>query len=495
MFKLITLALMFLMSYGLMAQNQKQFRISINPISQYTNDTLITLKDFQMYKTRIEESKSKRISLDSISNNDSTALWGPMRFFYDNLGRDTCEIFYQKDKAWRPWHLSTKNTLEYDKKNRITCYSSYNYHRGAFKWQLSEKISVEYATDDLSIKEYHIWNNTYNNTLDTLFLTYYQLDSNHNLILEIDTSFFNNTREPLNKTVYHYDSLGRFTSTVISYWNSDSSQWKFNFKISVSYYKANLLDESHFYFWNDSLAYWVPLNKSKGFYNSQDKIIKVNTYYMDTTLIVQDSFTYDANGFPYEMIVKRIDTTHQLNLKEYHKRINNQYGDPDYYYMYWWDSKLNNWLPAVKIHSVFDANYDREYALLPFHPIYNIDYNKIILSENFYGYDTTLNQWDNNAYTNTYYYSLREVLHISKSAWNKGIKVYPNPSTSEVNIALPDDVRQAEIEIFNTDGMLVKKQRLESNRRLSVEDLDAGIYLLRIISGNRIFSAKVIINP
>jgi hypothetical protein len=76
------------------------------------------------------------------------------------------------------------------------------------------------------------------------------------------------------------------------------------------------------------------------------------------------------------------------------------------------------------------------------------------------------------------------------------VTIYPNPSSDMINIQFVKPV-DGEIRIFLLDsqGRLVKTDRIEeteTNKKIDMQDLAAGIYYLRMTKGNRVNVYKVV---
>jgi hypothetical protein len=84
---------------------------------------------------------------------------------------------------------------------------------------------------------------------------------------------------------------------------------------------------------------------------------------------------------------------------------------------------------------------------------------------------------------------------------NSPIRCYPNPVTDQINLEI-DPAWQAknyQLELFSQTGQKVKSFKISSNIGSSiipikVDDVPAGLYLLRIEAGKQIFSQKIIIS-
>lgn len=72
-------------------------------------------------------------------------------------------------------------------------------------------------------------------------------------------------------------------------------------------------------------------------------------------------------------------------------------------------------------------------------------------------------------------------------------EMYPNPATSELNIQFPSDANEAIVEFYDTMGRLsLSKKITKSNLNINVSSLSSGIYLLKVLSEDKIGAQKFI---
>ncbi len=75
---------------------------------------------------------------------------------------------------------------------------------------------------------------------------------------------------------------------------------------------------------------------------------------------------------------------------------------------------------------------------------------------------------------------LSGVVGINDRLYNKDLKIYPNPSSSMVNIEYPT-INNQSLELYNGNFQLIKKQLINNNRTtISVDEFENGIYFLKI---------------
>jgi len=72
--------------------------------------------------------------------------------------------------------------------------------------------------------------------------------------------------------------------------------------------------------------------------------------------------------------------------------------------------------------------------------------------------------------------------------------VYPNPATEHVTIQLPMASGKARVELLGADGRLVMGHLVsEGSIKLNVAQLPQGQYILRVLTGDRVFVDKIVI--
>jgi hypothetical protein len=74
------------------------------------------------------------------------------------------------------------------------------------------------------------------------------------------------------------------------------------------------------------------------------------------------------------------------------------------------------------------------------------------------------------------------------------IKVYPNPSTGELQINFADNTIKSQVEVYNSMGMkLLSFNNVNNKTTLNLEHLVSGNYILKIITKNSICFKKIVI--
>ena len=82
---------------------------------------------------------------------------------------------------------------------------------------------------------------------------------------------------------------------------------------------------------------------------------------------------------------------------------------------------------------------------------------------------------------------------ISEEIISEGLFVYPNPSDGVFVVNIKnDDYGSAVYQVFNAKGILVQNGMCAINREIDMSNNPAGVYLLRIIKGDSMWSCVVV---
>lgn len=88
-----------------------------------------------------------------------------------------------------------------------------------------------------------------------------------------------------------------------------------------------------------------------------------------------------------------------------------------------------------------------------------------------------------------------DILNLDENSFSSEVKVYPNPATEMVTISLKNTSERASLIVYDVMGRLVKQQAFkgEKDLRLSVVNLQPGIYYLKISEGKKQTTKKLIV--
>jgi hypothetical protein len=81
---------------------------------------------------------------------------------------------------------------------------------------------------------------------------------------------------------------------------------------------------------------------------------------------------------------------------------------------------------------------------------------------------------------------------ISKNENQNALTLFPNPVTDLIQLKVGTGYPSAEVEVFNPLGVLVRRKFFSGGEQLKLDasGLAPGVYMLRLNSGSRIFSAR-----
>ena len=69
--------------------------------------------------------------------------------------------------------------------------------------------------------------------------------------------------------------------------------------------------------------------------------------------------------------------------------------------------------------------------------------------------------------------------------------MYPNPVETELNIVVPSNIKTAQVEVYNILGKMVLSRKIDAAyNTLNVSNLNAGLYLVKIVADNNTFGVK-----
>ncbi len=74
------------------------------------------------------------------------------------------------------------------------------------------------------------------------------------------------------------------------------------------------------------------------------------------------------------------------------------------------------------------------------------------------------------------------------------VNVYPNPVVNNLNIRLPKEVENANVYIYNTAGIELRRVEATNVQNIDVnfKEMQHGLYFIKIITGDEVFTSKVI---
>ena len=73
------------------------------------------------------------------------------------------------------------------------------------------------------------------------------------------------------------------------------------------------------------------------------------------------------------------------------------------------------------------------------------------------------------------------------------LKVYPNPSKSILNIALPADLGEGVLEVHDYSGRKIAEYLVKHTSKIAIGDYDSGIYFVSLKSDKYVLQSRFMI--
>ena len=71
------------------------------------------------------------------------------------------------------------------------------------------------------------------------------------------------------------------------------------------------------------------------------------------------------------------------------------------------------------------------------------------------------------------------------------VRIYPNPTSGELHILVPEEITAGKIRIYDSTGRLIRSQRIRNNAlQIDVKGYSAGLYFIDIVDNKGTFSKK-----
>ena len=75
---------------------------------------------------------------------------------------------------------------------------------------------------------------------------------------------------------------------------------------------------------------------------------------------------------------------------------------------------------------------------------------------------------------------------------NVNLQIYPNPATSEISLAIPNNESIVSIKIYNQNGQLIRIIRNKPSNAIQINDLNSGLYFVRVDTDKKYYCGKII---
>lgn len=350
----------------------------------------------------------------------------------------------------------------------------------------------------------------------------YEYDGNNNLIAETTLIWDNGAWKISDKTTYAYNANNKVIQEVGQEWNATANALVNSYRDTYTYTSgyltgqvAEIWENSNWVNeWKNDITYANNLPQSALFYNWVGSQWVVDS---------RETITYNGNNkistSVSENWVGSQWTNSEKSLLAYdgnNKILNNRSAEWDDFNLLWKETYRVDYEVdlvgnrtsetstdiATNLKFKLVGNYDTSSLMSSFaHPFKDksgLDYlfedfpffNKI-LSTNRYFYDIPTSSYKESART---IYNYNNTINLSAEHPEMAkatITLFPNPTTSIVNLDVSNDVTIDKVVIVDVSGKIVLQQN-ENAEQINVEKLTGGVYILEAYSGKDKFTSKFV---
>jgi uncharacterized repeat protein (TIGR02543 family) len=459
------------------------------------------------------------------------------KYEYDSNGNRIMRLGYTWDSTNVVWEKNTKYEFEYDTEDNRTLQISYNWDTTNEVWTRNAKYEWEYNTDgNKTLQVLYTWNNT-NKTWTKNSKTEYTYNGEGSKALIVGYQWDKAIGEWVNsyKKEYEYNSDNQRTLLIFYIWNSNKGAWEKNWKDECQYDSQGNRILRAFYNWDNENDIWKGDWKRTYKYDSNGNIIVAINYNWNETnsswVIDYKEFSYYTGLFSVTVNIKP-EEGGNINIdpeKEFYNKgeqITFTATSVEGYEFVGWTGDVENinntelkevnvTMPSndISLTANFSAiNYTVDVSVQPENAgavsgdgTYNMD-DEVTLEatpNESYKFVNWTNNKGNEVSNDTDYTFTMPSEDVSLIAnfdstqtriWegevSDKIDVYPNPAQENINIKTDNKINR--IVISNITGSVVYISSVNDiETRISTDDLDTGIYILRIYTEDGVFEKKL----
>ena len=350
---------------------------------------------------------------------------------------------------------------------------------------------------------------------------------------------------------YNEDLL--IAEEIYSSWNESISEWINEDRYTYQYLSSGLASESIEYDWDENEGIWIESIKTTWTYNEEDQLQIIRQYakdensgewlefgtleyeYNDLDLLIRFTVSYNfGQGFEpnskaeYQynaegLVATEVHFQWRDSIWENNTRVDYTYTpsgkQSSYAYFDWdedtedwvafyleeytytpaedvetlsvsyWDNVTSGWLLEARFRYYYDENVDGSTIAWPVSPVYgpeNNTFNKKVLYAVEFGYDPGMSEFFVTDSVFIFYSPTSVAVGDINSVHHA---VFPNPTTGHITIYSETILPGSLIYIYNQEGKLVLRERLQHNFTLPVHSLSPGFYTYQV-RGNTTLAGK-----
>jgi len=454
--------------------NHRLDSIIFETLDTNTNQYSITQKTFKMYDDITNTTTSINYKFDPVSNlfvtsskyeltynsnhkiileihyswDKNSGLSVPSNKYelaFDTNSNRTLKITSQWDKTINQFVCLYKEEYIYNENSLLIQNTNYNWNKKTNDFIPMNKLENEYNTNgDITLTVKYIWDNG-SNKFNVSGKVEYIFDARGNNTQFLQSAWDNITNQFIYvaKSDYSFNSTGNDTLILSYNWDKNKNLFEFYSKSEIEYDKNNNPTLFYKYWWDITNNLFYLIEKQELIYNTNNQVIMYNDSVMNSSFEWNNflhEFTFDSNG--NETIFEN----------------------------YVWSFEINDWVLTSKKESTYTS-----FAKI----------SQIIQ------YSKNENTGTVSFSKTTYYYSEDNTVKISKFN-SPDFKIYPNPVSNGFKVNGLNG--EAELNIFDTNGNIRHKCKLENDVYIPINNLADGIYFIKIQTKNRSVISKLIKN-
>jgi hypothetical protein len=454
--------------------------------------------------------------------------------FGKNTNPDSLHV-YRWDYSINDFYLDIRTFYEFNDINLLTFSISYQWNKDSLHWKKFSQLIRNYDENNNLIEQISYYNFSDNpDDWSNISRAVFEYDENSNLIKRVR---YTGLDQYWRKNNYEYNENGVLIMEEELVFQSNSNEWKGDWKNIYIFDEFDLLQEEINFWWWNTVNNWSEERKKYYYYDDGNNNTETVWYYRTNV--------YDENLYKYLRFTYEYDQN--TNLLEEIK----------YYYI----SYVDSWREATRITNDFDTdgnvietvfhvfrddhpenwfateteNFEyNSFGMNTFHlktsrvpyeeewqnisksyfeydeqqkPLIQTSYywshienewagsGKIILTYDelyrlekyeYFTWDMVNKDWILNYYYITFYSG---TLYIPQDPFFNAVNIFPNPAKDKLNIS--GLTHESIISVFDLNGRLLIREKSSSESNIiDVSNFQSSIYILEVRNGNTVQSIK-----
>ena len=434
---------------------------------------------------------------------------------FDSQGR----VVISNTQAWT-WSTALDANQWVDRHREESTYDSNGdmvemlIHEWYFNWDtnsneltIKNKTTYAYNTDHLpTVITFSDW--------DFQLETWYYRNKNEfsyneqgQITQMIGYSQYNETLQewvPYQKYIYGYDYAGENSMTGYYNWNANIGDWQLDSKSEYLEDEEGRLLLDTYVYWSSNLNSELVSYREEHTYNERGQMT-LDLWFSSHEAYDGQNYFLSAYGYKWVMIY---DSNGYLTEAQGHEYENGEYvlnekteifyssthpGAVDYDLTYEWDNESSSLKQTRKTVGVYNYDITRNQMIVPFDESAMDAYRYfeyMPISATDYRCAAEISDWLESSRTLVYFTQAEFSTVDTPSA--DGQLLYPNPVRDQLQVKLPNGVQQAELLLFDAQGRLISRAQLTASQTVDLANLNAGLYLYRLITDKGMFNGKLI---